>query len=70
MDTIKAICHTNLDAYKSEEFPKEFVAVPNKGDYVESKTGKLLKVVQITHIFTKQQAGAIQYPYIRVELHK
>lgn len=67
---IKAICYTNLDDYKREEFPKLFVALPNKGDYVQAESGKTLKVVAITHCFRESATTFPAQPYIKVELHK
>jgi hypothetical protein len=47
--TIPVQCTTNLDDYKREEWPKEFCCRPEKGDMVESKSGKRLMIVDITH---------------------
>jgi len=42
-------CRTNLDDYKHEEWPKRFCCPPRKGDFVMSKSGKSLKIHEITH---------------------
>lgn len=79
---IKGHCTTNLDEYRTEHWPKVFAGIPDKGDYVESASGKLLHVVQITHTtrpdeydeydevsgMTLQKKEVI--PYIIVELHR
>lgn len=74
---IKATCFTNLDGYRHEEWPTEFVAVPHPTDWVQSKSGKTLTVVKITHGMRKSTrvddvrsgSNALE-PYIRVELHR
>jgi len=66
---IKGGCFTNLDGYLGEEWPRVFAAVPQKGDWIKSRSGRMLKVVSITHkvcIDDDNYAG----PYIEVELHK
>jgi len=63
---ISTVCFTNIDSYLHEQWPTEMVAVPNLGDWVESESGKILKVVKITH--TQYHRG-ISAPYIRIELH-
>lgn len=62
---IDGYCTTNLDEYKTEEWPKLFTAVPRVGERVQSKSMKSLQVVQVTH--AAFDSGA---PYIKVELHK
>lgn len=42
-------CHTNIDAYKHENWPRTFQCRPEVGDLVESASGKVLKIVQLTH---------------------
>lgn len=64
MTAINGYCKTNLDDYKREDWPTKFVAVPRVGDWVESKGGKILAVVKVTH---RMVAGE---PSIAVELHK
>jgi len=44
---------TNLDDYKKEKWPYEFVAVPKIGSYIESKSKKILRVLSITHCVLK-----------------
>ena len=77
---IKGICHTNLDDYQRETWPEEFVAVPRKSSKIESKSGKTLRVVDVTHttIRVRQHNDICNYvdpqfkyePYIKIELHK
>ncbi len=42
-------CRTNLDAYKGEDWPKEFVRVPLVGERVEAESKNSLRVCCITH---------------------
>ena len=42
-------CRTNLDDYKREVWPEEFVRVPLVGEQVMAKSGNNLKVYNITH---------------------
>lgn len=46
---IIAVCQTNLDDFKCENWPEEFVELPREGDWVEAKSGACLKIVKITH---------------------
>ena len=50
---MKVLCQTNLDAnldgYYKEQWPTEMVCRPQKGDLVESESGKVLKICGITH---------------------
>lgn len=62
---IRGYCHTNLDEYKGERWPEEFVAVPRIGENVESESGKTLRVVGITHAKNGVGPGI----FIRIELH-
>jgi len=66
MNVIRGCCYTNLDEYKSEVWPSQFVSVPLVGARIESRSGKKLTVSSITH--TLGVAGAI--PLIKVELTK
>lgn len=59
---IKGICVTNLDGYDYEVWPEKFVAVPKINSKVRSSTGKILKVVGITHCEDR-------IPFIGVELN-
>jgi hypothetical protein len=69
---IEGHCVTNLDEYHSEEWPKIFAKVPEKGDYVEAKSGKRLTVVGITHTMKSfcNKKETRTSPYIIVELHR
>jgi len=75
-ELIDARCFTNLDEYQREKWPSKFVAIPRVGDRIEAKSGKVLKVVSVTHTMDEQKAmetprGAIyaSVPYVKVELH-
>lgn len=61
---IKVSCRTNLDDYKQEVWPN-FMYNPQKGDKVESQSGKKLEICQITHC---QDIGGFQY--LKIELTK
>jgi len=72
---IKGICVTNIDDYKRETWPTEFVAVPQKGECVCAKSGKFLRVARVTHtmgkdIWATEGGGThtVFYPMIEVEL--
>jgi hypothetical protein len=65
---IRGYCRTNLDNYERESWPKEFVALPRKGDRVAAKSGKYLYVVGIQHEMRYSELGN-PYPIIEVELH-
>jgi hypothetical protein len=65
---IPGFCRTNLDDYSFEKWPTKFVAVPQKGDYVEAESGKVLRVVGITHCETKGHDN--KTPYVEIELNK
>ena len=70
---IKGYCSTKLDNYKFEEWPTEFVVAPQKGDCVQSKSGKFLQVVGITHLIGKIELGDGLFdsgPMIKIELSK
>ncbi len=73
---IEGYCTTNLDDYEHEKWPSSFVAVPEKGDYVQAKSGKTLKVVGITHSMnwtmerTPFERPSNETPYVIVELNK
>jgi hypothetical protein len=64
MSTIKGYCTTNLDDYRREEWPTEFVAVPTPGQWVEAKSKNMLKVVNVTHKYDWMK----KEPYILVDL--
>jgi hypothetical protein len=80
---IKGHCFTNIDEAKNERWPKEFVALPRVGDSVEARSGRVLKVVEVTHtmitVRDHEEAGdlGVDYspiithePRIKIELHK
>jgi hypothetical protein len=72
---IKGHCHTNLDDYKREHWPDQFVSVPRIGDKVQAESGKILEVVGITHIMVKEGFDygdnfAEIVPCVKVELNR
>jgi len=69
---IHATCFTNLDGYERETWPTMFVEIPRVGEWVESDSGKSLRVVQITHRMGKplRRLSTEPRPEIRVELHR
>lgn len=70
---INVRCRTNLDNMEKEVWPTQMVCRPEKGDRVESKSGKILIVVSITH---KMLSATISIDnnenrcYLEVELNK
>jgi len=76
-EPIEAYCFTNLDEYKREKWPDKFVALPRIGDRVQAESGRVLKIVSITHAMRKQTTNEgtnhcmfVMVPYLRVELHR
>lgn len=72
---IKGYCHTNLDDCKKYQWPNKFVAVPQKGDFIESACkGRVLKAHDIKHCQATLNNGIYDIkpgePYIVVELNK
>lgn len=72
---IEAKCFTNLDEYKQEKWPKYFVALPKEKQRVQSKSGKILIIVGITHCIRNANPNFLNsnsndQPYIEVELNK
>jgi len=78
---IEGYCRTNLDEYKREEWPTVFVAVPRVGEWVQSKSNKILKVCRVVHKikyvprYGLEIEGAgntveLPIPIIEVELNK
>lgn len=61
-------CHTNIDQYRCERWPREMCCRPQIGDSVESESGKVLKVCQITH--RMGELNGQTYPMLFVELHR
>lgn len=53
-------CYTNLDSYSQEVWPTKMYN-PQKGDKVESQSGKILEICQITHCQDISQ-------YLKIEL--
>lgn len=67
---IKGHCHTNLDDYKRDHWPDWFVSVPRMGDRVQAESGKILKVVGITHMMVKEGLDYKVVPCVKVELNR
>lgn len=61
---IKGTVFTNLDMYKNEKWPTEFIGEPKIGSYVKSQSGKRLKVISITHC----QSPTSKSVFIEIEL--
>jgi len=60
--TIPAICVVP-EEYKKDKWPRSFAAIPNLGDLVKSRTGKVLQVHSVTHVEDNTNS-----PNISVEL--
>jgi len=73
---IKVRCRTNLDKFKLEKWPEEFVCRPIVGDWVQSESGSSLMIHSVTHSQQKVydmefHPGHQQYePILIIELHK
>ena len=63
----KICCHTNIDDFRREYWPEKFIELPQMGQHIKSRSGKLLKVVGITHC---SNFGEHNHPYIIIELGK
>lgn len=74
---IRVRCFTNLDDYKSQKWPEEMCCRPIVGDCVYSESGKVLKIVRITHTVVANVANwednrnnPKRNPVLFIELHK
>lgn len=65
----KYVCRTNLDSHKMDEWPEDFVGMPQVGQWVKSAGGRILKIVSITHCCQTDLDG-IKRPLVVIELHK
>lgn len=63
---INGYCRTNLDDYKTQEWPRKFACRPKKDDAVRSKSGQILYICGITHSVDETSGE----PQIIVELNK
>jgi len=65
--SVNAHCYSNHDKIQAHTWPGAFVAIPNKGDYVEAVAGSsefsIAKVCSISHKIDREGK-----PYIQVEL--
>jgi hypothetical protein len=59
--TVRITCFTNIDEYKNEEWATELPAVPMVGQWMASRTGKILAIVGLTWLYSGT---------LRVELHR
>jgi len=68
---IKVICYTNLDKYHNDAWP-EWMINPKPGDKVQSNTGTILRICDITHLFDNQSLSAMapQKAILRIELYE
>ena len=69
MSAIRGYCRTNIDDFKRYTWPRDFVAVPRVGEYVQGEgprpvTTPTLRVVGVTHCVDEDG------PYISVELNR
>jgi hypothetical protein len=71
---IHVICRTNLDAFARETWPKQMACRPVVGDSVESDSGKVLRVIGVTHCTAPVPRPAPHPPYpgpvLKVELNE
>ena len=70
---MKIFCFTNLDEYKQEVWPKDFLRVPLIGEKIASASGKELKVVAITHytyFYVGFDTKRYDAPAIKLELNR
>ncbi len=58
------ICHTNLDDYKTANWPTEMMN-PRVGDRVEAGNGRQLTIHSITHCQDREG-----YVYLKIELYR
>jgi hypothetical protein len=52
---MEIICHTNLDLYPNEHWPKELPCRPMVGDIITSSTGLELQVVRVVFKYTPSE---------------
>lgn len=60
-------CRTNLDLHHCEEWPRELVARPMKGDIITSSTGLELEVVRCSFSFGGGLDVELHLPQYRFE---
>ena len=63
MEYIQGTVYTNLDKYHYETWPTVFFEVPKLNSKLRSTTGKILKVLSITHCMSDSTT-----PYIKIEV--
>ena len=64
--SIRVRCTTNLDSHFRHDWPTELSILPQKGDYIQSAQGGVLKVVRITHLGLPDGP---HLPAVEIELH-
>ena len=72
---INGYCTTNLESFRMSKWPEKFVAVPNKGDFVQDSEGLPLRVLYVIHAVVKRDSmscvpGEPGEPYIIVHIGK
>lgn len=72
---IKGICRSNVDEFRTGNWPELFVEVPKVGDYVANSNGLTMKVTSVTHkvrnkIEAKERMQIELEPYVEIELWK
>lgn len=50
-NSIDVVCRSNLDSYKTEDWPHELQGIPSVGHFVTSGRGRRLRIVAITWLF-------------------
>ena len=67
---IKGHCWTNLDRYRTYEWPQVFPAVPRIGERVRATGSRVrLYVVDITYYEVRNDNGGYE-PRVEIELHE
>ena len=75
---IDVVCHTNLDDYQTQHWPKKLAVRPLVGERIESESGRVLIITDITHAVGKfvidhGHCGSTiceNRPILKLELHK
>ena len=63
MEYIQGRAYTNLDTHAREIWPTVFFEIPKLNSKLRSNTGKILKVLSITHCIDD-----LTIPYIKIEV--
>lgn len=62
---IPIMCFSNLDAFKTETWPKFVVCRPMVGDRIASEGGHIAKIVAVEHYYCRRE----EKYYLALELH-